>query len=266
MERPHLEIDDKDNLLLIMDSELYENNSDSEFDKTQYSEADIYYKFRYTFAEDVQGDLHCQKLQSKRIIKLLSRFMIGDRYTAGIEWFKSGMHDVKHHLHVHFMSRTKKDTIVKALKRADKDDDVKLYHGNRCYALCVDIIVQLDKFWRYPYKQQNGSSRKAWFVRGFTKDEVMIMRDVAFACWITASEIANKKMEKKEDTDQLSSRLYAHLDKMDTTTDIKIKIGIQQFYIEVEDRPFNRTTALGYFYNYKIMRNKMTHEELALTW
>lgn len=260
----HTTIDEMNNIQMYeIESE---NSSDSEFDKTQYSEADIYYKFRYTFADDAQGDLHCQKLQTKRIVGILSKFMLETKYTAGIEWFKSGMIDVKQHVHVHFKSRTKKDTIVKALKRADKDDDVKLFHTNRCYALGREVDVHIDKFWRYPYKQQAGDTRKTMMFRGFTKEDCLAWRDVAYACWITASEIANKKIEKKEDTDQLSSRLYAFLDTKDTSTDIKIKIEIQKFYIEVEDRPFNRTTALGYFYNYKILRKKMTHEELAGTW
>lgn len=240
------------------------STSDSEYDKTQYSEADIYYKFRYTFTEDAQGDLHGQGLLARRIIQILLKFT--DKYTGGIEWFKRGLEDTKHHVHIHFVSRTKKDTIVKALKRSDTDEGSKLFHTNRCYALGREVDVQLHKFFRYPLKQQKGDTRKLVFYKGFDKPYLMSLRDEAYAVWLTSAEIQNKKNEKKEDSDQLSSRLYAHLDTKDTSSDIKIKIEIQKFYIEIEDRPFNRTTALGYFYNYKIMRKKMTHEELALTW
>ena len=239
--------------------------TDSEFEKTQFSEADIYYKFRYTFSEDAQGDLHAQNLITKGIIKILQKFML-TKYTGGIEWFKSGMLDVAHHVHIHFVSRTKKDTIVKALKRSDKDEECPLFHTNRCYALGREVDVHISKFWRYPLKQQKGDTRKKIFFKGFSQGEIVTLRDEANAVWLTSAEIQNKKNERKEDSDQLSSRLYAHLDKQDTSSDIKIKIEIQKFYIEIEDRPFNRTTALGYFYNYKIMRKKMTHEELALTW
>lgn len=264
MDSPHYILDEMD--LFVQQNIEDENSVPSEYDKTQYSQADIYYKFRYTFAEDVQGDLNCQKLQTNRLIGLLSKFMLENKYTVGIEWFTRGMVDAKHHVHIHFTSRTKKDTIVKALKRADKDEEVLLFHSNRCYALGREVDVCVDKFWRYPFKQQKNDTRKFMAVRGIAKPVALVLRDVAYDCWVTASEIMNKKIEKKEDSDQLSTRLYAFLDKKDTSTDIKIKIEIQKFYIEEEDKPFNRSTALGYFYNYKITRKKMTHEELAALW
>ena len=75
---------------------------------------------------------------------------------------------------------------------------------------------------------------------------------------------------KKENSEQLADRLYAYLDDRKcndgVTTDRTIKVHIQRFYIEVEKRPFNKTTALGYFYGYKILRNLMTHEQLSATW
>jgi len=254
------------NLIIENNIESEEESSSSEYEKTQHSEADIYYKFRYTFPEEYQGSLEMQKTRTRIIVGLLRKFMLQGEYVAGIEWFKTGMLDVTHHVHIHFVSRTKKDTIVKSLKRSDKNEECPIFNGNRCYALGREVDVHIDKFWRYPLKQQGGDTRKCAMFEGHQKNRVIDWRAQAYAVWITASEIQNKKIEKKEDSDQLSTRLYAHLDKVDTGTDVKIKIEIQKFYIEIEDRPFNRTTALGYFYNWKVLRGRMTHEQLAETW
>jgi len=234
----------------------------SEFDKIKLSHADIYYKFRYTFDDGRQANLDDQKTVTNEIIKMLRPYMSSEYYTAGIEWFKSGMVDAKHHVHVHFISRTKKDTIVKKLKRSSD-----WFDGNRCYSLGIEVNVDKEKFFRYPLKQQKGDTRKFTKCGGFDKETLITMRDCAYAVWLTAAEVMNKKIQKKEESDQLCDRLYVYLDNIGhMDTDIKIKIAIQKFYIEQEKKPFNKTTALGYFYNYKIQKGKMTHEELAALW
>lgn len=242
--------------------EIEETPVSSEFEKCQLSEADIYYKFRYTFSEE-DTDLDERKAVMKSIIRELRRFMLGGKYTAAIELFKEGMVDCKAHCHIHFTSRTKKNTITTWLKR---HDDTNIYHTNKCYACCIEVDVNYDRFWRYPLKQQKNSTATVVLSEGFPVTELTRLRDEAYAVWITGSEVRNKKIEKKENSDALSDRLFVHLDKLDKKDDISLKIGIQQFYIVEEQRPFNRTTALGYFYNYKIMRGLMTHEQLASTW
>jgi hypothetical protein len=139
--------------------------------------------------------------------------------------------------------------------------------GNRCYSLAVEVNVDKEKYFRYPLKQQNGDTRKYCGGGGFEQSSMISMRDCAYAVWLTAAEVMNKKIEKKENNDQLSDRLFVYLDNIgQLDNDLSIKIGIQKFYIEQEQKPFNKTTALGYMYNYKIARKKMTHEELAATW
>lgn len=252
----------KQNIEFIIE-EIDEPEVPSEFQKVSQSQADIYYKFRYTFPE---GEIESNRNAIlKAFIKQLRRFMIGGKYVAGIECFKTGMVDARPHLHLHFVSRTKRDTISKWLRRHD-DPDMPALHGNRCYALSVETVVNGDKFWRYPLKQQKNDTQRTAYSEGFTKEEVARLRDEAYAVWITSCEVQNKKIEKKEDADALSDRLYKYLDKLDKKDNLSIKVGIQKFYILEEQKPFNKTTALGYFYNYKIMRGLMTHEELASTW
>jgi len=254
-------IDEMDNIQFIIEE--IEEITISEFEKIKLSHADIYYKFRYTFNEEMHANLNDQKSITDEILKILRPYMSSEYYTAGIEWFKSGMVDCKHHVHVHFISRTKKDTIVKKLKRSSDS----WFSGNRCYSLGVEVNVDKDKFFRYPLKQQQGDTRKYIKAGGFSKESLIQMRDCAYAVWLTAAEVMNKKIQKKEDSDQLCDRLFVYLDNIgQMDTDLKIKVSIQKFYIEQEKKPFNKTTALGYFYNYKIQKGLMTHEELAALW
>lgn len=256
--------DFEENMKLIIEES--DDEEITEIKKTEISQCDIYYKFRYTF-QDVD-DFREQRASVKLILGFLKKFILHDRFTAGVEYFKSGMEDAKPHCHIHFVSRTKKDTIVKSLKRSSARDGLDLFHTNRCYSLGVEVNVNEDKFFRYPLKQQKGDTYKLILYGNFiTKDRLIQLRDEAYAVWITACEIQNKKKEKKEDSDQLCDRLFVYLDKIDNLdTDLKIKVGIQTFYIEEEKKPFNKTTALGYFYNYKITRKRMTHEQLACLW
>jgi len=251
--------------LIILDND--SEDEESQLEKTTKSQCDIYYKFRYTFRED-EKDIKGQKDTCRYILSLLKKFIILNKFTLGIECFKSGMEEAKPHVHIHFVSRTKKDTIIKSLKRADINDGCNLFHGNRCYALGIEVNVNEDKFFRYPFKQQKGDTYRYTIFGSFINSErAGTLRDEAYAVWITACEIQNKKNEKKEDNDQLSDRLFNYLDKLDNLdSDIKIKVAIQKFYIDEEKKPFNKTTALGYFYNYKISRKLMTHEELAKLW
>lgn len=266
----HQYTDFDENMKLIIEES--DDEEITEIEKTELSQCDIYYKFRYTFPDDEDfTDIHLQRTRAKLIYQFIKKFILGDRFTLGIEHFKSGMEEAKPHIHLHFVSRTKKDTIVKSLKRASKKEELDLFHTNRCYGLGVEVNVNEDKFFRYPLKQQKGDTYR--FIRYgnfITKDRLIQLRDEAYAVWITACEIQNKKKEKKEDSDQLCDRLYCYLDSKglndDVTTDTQIKIHIQKFYIEEEKKPFNKTTALGYFYNYKITRNRMTHEQLACLW
>ena len=123
------------NLLL---REIEEPEVPTEFQKVQLSEADIYYKFRYTFEEDDAKDPEMRKRTMRLIINDLRRFMVGGKYTSGIECFSRGMVPTKPHCHIHFVSRTKKDTIRKWLKRHD-DTDFR-FASNRCMLLALRLM------------------------------------------------------------------------------------------------------------------------------
>lgn len=260
---------DKNNIeFIIEEKEEVVEPTLTEFEKVSKSQADIYYKFRYTFMEE-DNDLFTQQAIARSIIRELKRYMVRGYYTAGIEHFSSGMVDAKPHLHIHFVSRDKKDTIRKHLHyNQDEKYGEKAFDGKRGrYALCQEVIVHEERFWRYPLKQQKNDTKRFCNAAGFTKDAVISMIDKAYDHWVTASEIENAKKEKKEVADLLSERLFQYLDTHVTQRcDRNLKIAIQRFYIVEEQRPFNKTTAYGYLLNYKIIRGLMTHDELEKTW
>lgn len=248
---------------------LIEEESDTNFDNATLSQADIYYKFRYTFDQEGFGENYpesrkfaCYKMITQTLITHLEKYMLGGRYTAGIEYFKAGMIDAKPHVHIHFVSRHKKDTIVKKLKRHSETKDY--FNGNRSYSMGVEVNVNERKFWRYTLKQQKNQTEKFYCSNGI--DDIDSMINEAYAVWITACEIQNAKNQKKEDSDLFSDRLFNYLNKNNCSSDITIKIAIQKFYIEVEKKPFNMTTARGYFINYKVTKGLMSYEELAGMW
>lgn len=239
----------------------------SAFQNVQVSQADIYYKFRYTF-NDEDSDLESQCAVTRMIIRELKRFMLDGKFIAGIEYFKTGMTEARPHVHIHFVSRTKKDTIRKWLKRHDEKEAYadRLFKGNRCYSMGVEVNVNLEKFWRYPLKQQKNDTHKAVLSNGFDKVQLMELVNSAYAVWITSCEVQNKKTEKKENNDLFADRLFNYLDGLGTTSEIGIKIGIQKFYIVEENKPFNKTTAQGYLINYKIKKGILDHHNLANMW
>jgi len=254
-------LDLEENMRLIIE----EDEPESNIDNATLSQADIYYKFRYTFEENT-GDLYNQMIEYKAVTKCLlshlEKYMVEGRYVAGIEYFKSGMIDAKPHVHIHFVSRHKKDTIIKKLKRHSETKDLLL--GNRCYSMGIEVNVNERKFWRYPLKQQKDKTKRFYCSNGI--DDIDSLINEAYAVWITACEIQNKKIEKKEDSDLFSDRLFNYLNKQNVSSDISIKINIQKFYIDVEKKPFNMTTARGYFINYKVHKGLLSHEELAKLW
>lgn len=260
------EMEKDQNIELVIEE--IDEKEPTEFQKASYYEVNIYYQFRYTFNED-EDPINRPHI-ARYFIRQLMPYMVDGKYTAGIELCKKGMAPTKPHLHINFMSRTKKDSIRHNLMYHDekqaKETGEKYFYKPRCYALCIEVNIDQNKFWRYPLKQQKGDT--ACFVKfgGWPKDIVVHWINTGYDAWLVASEIENKKIEKKEVSDQLSDRLFQYLDNLEQKDDLSLKVGIQQFYIVEEQRPFNRTTALGYFYNYKIKRGLMTHTQLASTW
>lgn len=269
----YIEFKDKMPIQLIIDeSEPIEELLVCEKRKANQSHTLILYHLRITFNEHIvkayfedEGQ-NGQKKFLKRIMKFLRPYT--EHWLLSVEEFKKGMLPTTPHAHIVFLSKDKKDTIRKALTR-----EYTSMTGNKNYALKV-LPNQTIKEYRYVLKQQKNETARLVltsnpmleYLRGEYDTDLQKMTDEAYAVWLTACEVADKKDNQDAENKGFQDRLFIYLNKQAPANDLELKISIQKFYIDEEKKPFNKTTATGYFYNYKITAGMMTHEELATKW
>ena len=232
----------------------------------------VYYKFRYTFSqeEDEEFDesaMYNFEIETSFFINLFKNYYY-DKMTTGIEYKDKFGNRTWAHLHIHFSSKTKKDTIVKQLKRKFKEEFSEDLIGNKKYCLSIETYINEEKFYRYPLKQglnlkfvdkhRNEELRQF----GFTNDELNLMYEKANDCWMIGQEVANKKQEHKEDSDTLYDRLLTNYKKNPKTLEIEILAQIFEFY-QIEKRSININTCKGYVYNIMLDAGLITSIELA---
>lgn len=163
----------------------------------------VYYKYRFTFPDNT-----CDEQQQETFGALFKhikeKWLWGDKMTGGIEHFTKGMMATRPHCHIHFVSKYPSDTIRKGLARA-----FDIIGRRQCCK--AETIVDSEKFFRYPFKQQKNETKRGLKFVGFEKDEATNMRDVAYACWIQGAEILVNKLEKKVERNA-KDRLFHFLD------------------------------------------------------
>jgi len=96
----------------------------------------VYYKYRYTFDRDTQSLEHQISFSKSIITWIKKHYLLGDKITAGIEHYTKGMLPAKAHLHIHFVSRSKADTIRKGLSYNWPESFV-----GRCQSCKAEVIV-----------------------------------------------------------------------------------------------------------------------------
>lgn len=231
----------------------------------------IVYHLRYTFLYEADADT--AKGLIKDFAAHLKNFIWGNVWIGSVEAFKAGMQPTDLHIHFTFLSCFHKEQIRKPFLRGMEKWNHKV-SGNRQYSLSVKPCNNIQ-VWRYNLKQQKnetlrgalcGAGFMEYMHKQFNVESFNQLRDEAYAVWLTACEVADAKDLHAARKSELQDRLFDYLDKLDNFDDLNLKVGIQKFYIEEEKKPFNKTTALGYFYNYKITKGHMTHLELASKW
>lgn len=212
-----------------------------------------YYKYRYTFDSDIS--LETQKSISNQILADLLPYMTIDKYTLGIEHYTKGMQVAKPHLHIHFLSKHPSKNIREKLR---------INHNmiGRVQSCKAEVLVDEEKFWRYPLKQQKGETRKYSRVSGFTDEEVSHMKDVAYSCWKQSAEVETAKAQRREERSG-KDRLFAYLDNNVYTPDMTLRecrISSYRYFVENEDG-FSQPTVKGYAYMYALKKKIITYEE-----
>lgn len=259
--------------LIVDESEPIEELVVCEKRKANQSTTLILYHLRITFTEDIKKAYFNHEGKKgqvefvKEVLKVLRRYT--EHWILGIEDFKKGMLPTTPHVHIVFLSKDKKDTIRTGLVKRNFIAMI----GNKNYALKI-FPNQTIKEFRYVLKQQKNetaryvqaSPKMLEYLREEYDTDLQRMTDEAYAVWLTACEVADKKECLDAENKGFQDRLFNYLKNEAPANDLELKISIQKFYIVVEKKPFNKTTATGYFYNYKITTGLMTHEELASKW
>lgn len=211
----------------------------------------VYYKYRYTFDND--SDLESQKKLARDILKIIrARYACDNRITLGIEHFTKGKLNTKPHLHIHFISKKTSNTIRKGLAQ-------EFNFIGRCQCCKAEAIVNEDKFFNYPLKQQKNDTYR-FFLSSFTKEETANMIDVAYAIWMVSSEVAVNKLEKKIERNS-EDRLFHVLDNLfisDPPTTYHEILRVALLYYANNEPTFNYTTIQGYVDKYLIKNEKIS--------
>lgn len=217
----------------------------------------IYYKYRYTFPSNADwSDLHDRINRFKNIFNFIkSRYSIGN-IVGGMEEYTKGMVSTKPHIHIHFMSKHNSDTIRKALMR-------EFEMIGRCQCCKAEVIINdVNKFFRYPLKQQKNETKKYYLYSGFSQQEIEVMIDIAYECWRQCAEIAVHKIEKKLEK-TARDRLFCYLDNLPFVfKNIKQSYCIAyQYFVENEETLCLKT--VNAYMNIYLAKNKhITYEEL----
>lgn len=180
---------------------------------------------------------------------------IHSKATCGFECKDKCGEFCRPHFHIHFDSRSKKDTIVKGLKTEFLKHDGTNLKGNNMYALKIDPFPENDaKFFGYPIKQ--GGFYQS---QGFDDLEMEIMRSASAQMYSTTCEINAKKADHRETANTLFDRLTEYLD---TVPQCKVT-DVVKFYM-AEKRSLNPTIIKGYWALYCLNSGRMTVEAYAL--
>ena len=229
----------------------------------------VYYKFRLTLDDDV-WDGSSSRVVSMGALREWTDWLadggyVSGRMTAGWEVKNSHGDFCKPHIHIHFKSTSKKDTIVKSLKRhyLAMYDETLVGNGLYSFKLCA-FPESEDKFFRYPLKQQTFTLKGKHYCRGFTDEEIKTMSAVAHGSWVTSAECNNSKKDKRENTDTLYDRLLKNVTKKldGKPLDSSHFYLIVQFYKD-EKRPINDSTMVGYYHLIRLELGSTTVAEYS---
>lgn len=217
-----------------------------------------YYKFRYTIHPEQQEAPDKQHIAlMKHLVEFLTQYMVVHKYTAGVEQLgKDGQPCLKH-IHIHFQSHAKRDTIAKQLVRKfiDESDYRK---KSQIYSLKAEPEVDPDKFYRYPLKEQPELNDKLMY-SGFTQEEIVKLHETAHSVRKISYEVNQTKRDKKEDI-TFVEKFCSYLDTTESTDHKSTFLNLAQFYID-HDKPLNHKQIYDYSYLYLAKKKIITLEQ-----
>lgn len=225
----------------------------------------VWYKLRITIDDDKYTPenkrLKHFKTALQDFVEVVKPYVYLRKITSGLELHNSSGEYTYPHIHIHFKSQTKKDTILKKLKRFYEARWDEPMTGLKKYSFKPEHDVNEQRFFRYPLKQATTVDEVA-ITEGFSDDEVEDMRKVAHAQWKLATEINDAKKTKKDEHTSIYERAKFKLDKLSNPRPLDIILGIQDIYLE-ENRPVNNVTIQGYALTYMLQNGIVSKQKNA---
>lgn len=168
------------------------------------------------------------------------------------------------HVHFHFTSHTKKDTIIKQLKRTYLSMYEEALVGNKMYSCKIEVDVNYERFFRYSLKQYEAIEPiiEHKLCSGFSTSELESFRKVAYAQHQLGQEVHQTKADKREIATTKFARACLKLDKLENPSKLDIALGIQEIYLK-DESPINNNTIAGYTLAYCLKRGIISKEENA---
>ena len=227
----------------------------------------IPYKFRFTFSnqdnelkclEDPQFIGRCKMIWRALINKMSDNgYFFMDKFTSGFEVMSKG-EPCQAHIHINFKSDANKNSINRTIKRFLTQEFDEDYLGNKSYSFVPELTIKDDeKFYRYPLKQ----GLEPQLCRGFSRDKLEQMAQVAQDSYAVACQVFQQKKDKRDKDDTLFLRVLSKCKKNNDNTKRAIAKTFYQHYLE-EDKPINKQVIEGYVLNALIKLNLISLDDM----
>lgn len=223
----------------------------------------VYYKLRLTLDDEAFTEQKLPKLKSYHtayktwLSHLMDKGFISGKAAGGCEVKNKMGEYCKPHIHIHFRSCTKSETIKMSVRREWKklyDENLK---GNEMWSCkCCPYPDNDTKFYGYALKQQN-PNRLDGLTLGFSSGDARDFCIAGNSIFKTTCEVNQAKDMKIKETQTLYDRLEIHL----KATSPQLE-EIVKFYI-AEKRPINDATIVGYYNLYRVKNGLMSTASYA---
>lgn len=215
-----------------------------------------YIKFRYTFLEE-KG--------SPKLTKQLIRIYINDylkifdakHLVVGFERKNNCGEETHPHIHIHFTTEKKIETIRKALTRKWKDEGEERTRASLYCLKQEDDVIDKNRFFRYPLKQ---GSQDFMEVNEYPEDfDVSIERVLAMEHWNTSVEVNRQKLETVLSKESTFDKLVKYLDNLEIKSYELVLKNVLNYYKE-NKLAMNIATMAGYSLTYCSINNLISDE------
>lgn len=220
-----------------------------------------YFKFRLTLSADSVTQAttafwtpsRLRRLAKPYVDKIITGYSANNDWTGAVEVLDKFGNFTRPHLHLHFASVHKKDTILTCIKRLYKAINDEVMKGVGVYALIIETHICEDRFYKYPLKQlhEAGLANNMTNLTNYPGQVLEAMRISAHDQWKFGCEVNNTKSARHETVLTRYERMCEYLLKStpespnEPTCLTEVIKGICLFYIK-ENAPMNMVTIKGY--------------------